>query len=652
MLACLPLISLILLFLIFWSPDKDWRSAALSAAIVWGVLVTAFTEILSLFRFLTSGSVLALWLLAIVALGSIYYRLIKKGKRSLNPLIVTKITPVSLVLLSGVVFIVTTVGLIAVVAPPNTWDSMTYHMSRVVHWIQNHSVAHYPTHDSNQLIHPPLAEFAIMHLQLLSGSDHFANLVQWFSMVGTILGVSLIAKQLGADKRGQIFAAVFCATIPMGILQSSSTQNDYVVCFWLVCLAYYVLLVLPYKTPPTRLLLGIGASLGLAVLTKSSGYIYAFPFMVWFFFWNLNRMGWKLWRPICVVTVIFLSLNFSHYLRNLDLYGTPIATEGSRHYSVEVYSLPTLISNVLRNLSLHVDIVRHLGLQGFITPITGKVEKLISIIHTFLGVDINDPRTTARFLYKVPGLSFDENIAGNSLHFFLILLAIALFIAHKKLRIQKEIIGYLLTLIGGFFLFCFMFKFMIYHSRHHLSIFVLFSAFVGLVFSKSWNRHIVAVIAVILLGTSMPWVFANKFRPIAAENNIFNTSRTELYFTNRPQLKDPYLEAVDFLKTQECSNIGLSLGGRTGKAPNFYWEYPFWPLLQKNNEQQVVRFEHIYPQNTSNEKSKIYPHNNFIPCAIIAVRSSREEPIEEIEFKSGTYVQKLSVKPVTVLMKQ
>ncbi|MHC5831404.1 MAG: glycosyltransferase family 39 protein, partial [Nostoc sp.] len=105
--------------------------------------------------------------------------------------------------------------------------------------IQNHTVAHYPTSYTPQLYQNPWSEFVILHFQILSGGDYFANLVQWFSMIGCIIGVSLIARQLGADLRGQVFSAVVTATIPMGILQASSTQNDYVIAFWVVCLAYY-----------------------------------------------------------------------------------------------------------------------------------------------------------------------------------------------------------------------------------------------------------------------------------------------------------------------------------------------------------------------------------------------------------------------------
>jgi 4-amino-4-deoxy-L-arabinose transferase-like glycosyltransferase len=119
-----------------------------------------------------------------------------------------------------------------------------------------------------------------MQFQVLSGGDQWANLVQWFSMFGSVIGVSLIARQLGADTRGQVFAAVIAATIPMGILQASSTQNDYVTTFWLVCLVHYIF---RFKAQPCCAnAVGVGASLALALLTKGTAYLYASPLLVWF----------------------------------------------------------------------------------------------------------------------------------------------------------------------------------------------------------------------------------------------------------------------------------------------------------------------------------------------------------------------------------
>jgi 4-amino-4-deoxy-L-arabinose transferase-like glycosyltransferase len=96
--------------------------------------------------------------------------------------------------------------------------------------------------------------------------------------------VSLAAKQLGGDRRAQILTVVVAATIAMGIMQTSSTQNDYVVAFWLVCLVVFVLR-LNRQRPGTgltgeALVVGGALGLGLALLTKPTAYVFAVPFMV------------------------------------------------------------------------------------------------------------------------------------------------------------------------------------------------------------------------------------------------------------------------------------------------------------------------------------------------------------------------------------
>ena len=139
MFVILPLLSLVLLVLIF-RHTESWRISVLSGAVVWGVLVTAITEILSIFKLITFSSVLAIW--AIVNIILIFWEigLIKKhhliaqnGNANIDkPESPPKKPIYFFILLFGVVFVAGTVGLIALIAPTNTWDSMAYHMPRVV----------------------------------------------------------------------------------------------------------------------------------------------------------------------------------------------------------------------------------------------------------------------------------------------------------------------------------------------------------------------------------------------------------------------------------------------------------------------------------------------------------------------------------------
>src|SRR5438093_3864597 len=244
-----------------------WRVSFLAAAVTWGLAVTAMTEALSLFRLITFGWLLALWV-GLALLSAAICAVVSTREKLTALLQFPAIPRFEFWCLAAVGAIASMVGLVAFVAPPNNADSMIYHMARVMHWLQNQSVAHYPTSIPKQLYQPPWAEFAITHFQVLSGGDRWANLVQWFSMAGSVIGVSLIARQLGADTRGQVLAAVIAATIPMGILQASSTQNDYVTAFWLVCLAHYILRFRTRQSLENAL--GVGGSLALALLTRGT----------------------------------------------------------------------------------------------------------------------------------------------------------------------------------------------------------------------------------------------------------------------------------------------------------------------------------------------------------------------------------------------
>ncbi len=118
---------------------------------------------------------------------------------------------------------------------------MTYHLSRVMHWQQQQSLSYFPTPNLRELHAGPWAEMAVLQGQILIGRDRLAASVQWIAMIGCLIGVSYIAKLLGGSGEAQALAAFITVTIPMGILQSTSTQTDYVVSLWLVCLAAFSL---------------------------------------------------------------------------------------------------------------------------------------------------------------------------------------------------------------------------------------------------------------------------------------------------------------------------------------------------------------------------------------------------------------------------
>lgn len=170
-------------------------------------MLTVITEFLSALKLLNFGGLVGLWLLADLGIGFFYWQLRQQRKEPVNEKNEQESSQISTflkVLLASLILIVIAVGVVAIVAPPNNWDSMNYHLARVMHWIQNRSVEAYPAHYLPQIYIMPWSAYAIAHFQILSNGDRFANLVQWLTMIGSIIGVSLIAQELGANIRGQI----------------------------------------------------------------------------------------------------------------------------------------------------------------------------------------------------------------------------------------------------------------------------------------------------------------------------------------------------------------------------------------------------------------------------------------------------------------
>lgn len=291
------MLALALLAGVFRGWGRGVRESLLLAAPAGMLFVVAVNETLTLCHGLTRTGLIAAWSGLVAVLLAAAWRERRRAGTAVTAAAGPATPPPrhcwrGLVLLLPLSLMLAMVAVIAVIAPPNNWDSMAYHMARVMHWIQNQGIGHYPTHITRQVFMPPAAEWVILHLQLLSGSDRFANLVQWGALTGCVVGVSWIARLLGARYWGQIFAAVAAGTLPMALLQASSTQNDLVCAFWLVCGAAAGLNTvrgtasgMPAPASgagqPWWPVAATGTSFGLALLTKGTAYPYALPFLLW-----------------------------------------------------------------------------------------------------------------------------------------------------------------------------------------------------------------------------------------------------------------------------------------------------------------------------------------------------------------------------------
>ncbi len=221
------------------SLNLPFRYICIFFLLAFSVLVFISTELLSLFNLLTATAIVIFWLILLLIIIVLWTRR-KKYIPSFN-LGWKHFSSFEKCLLIFITFILLITFITAIAAHPNNWDSMTYHIARVMHWMQNKNVNHYPTNIGRQISQPPFAEYVILHLRLFNDNDRLANLVQWIFMCGSIICVSLIARESGGNKTTQLLSAFFAATLPMGILQSTSTQNDYAGSFFIASSVLFLL---------------------------------------------------------------------------------------------------------------------------------------------------------------------------------------------------------------------------------------------------------------------------------------------------------------------------------------------------------------------------------------------------------------------------
>lgn len=175
---------------------------------------------------------------------------------------------------------------VALLSPPNNFDSQTYHLPKVEHWVAQGNLNFWPTAIHRQVTIPPGAEYLLVHLRLLTGGDALYNLVQWCAGLGCLLIASRIAAQLGGGRRAQLITAFVIGTTPMVVLQATSTQTDLVVAAWTGCLATLALHGLTRRASGGSVL-ALGAATGLTAITKTSGLLGAGPLLL---LWGIGQV--------------------------------------------------------------------------------------------------------------------------------------------------------------------------------------------------------------------------------------------------------------------------------------------------------------------------------------------------------------------------
>ena len=599
MLVVLPVTA----FLLLWAaalhqwPSSDKRLTLLRATSAWAVIALVTTEGLSLLGLLHMPGLAISWLLVSTSLLAYLVWIARPDLRQSVPTLGQLRASPSLPLwgtaaIFGITFVV------GFLAAPNTWDSLTTHLSRIAHWLAQGSLAHYATGIELQNFYPPFPAVSILQTYALLPGDRLAFASQWLAMIVAIVGSTYLARRFGADRKGQWLVAVFMASMPIGIAQASSTMTDYVTALWAVALAVETLEC--FQRPSLMAMAAVAVNAALAINTKPTAYPIVLVAGLAAGYACLRRGGPKrLLQFSAIGVVVVLALNLGYLGRNWQTYGHPLG-ERSRvnvHGNVP-FDVGVIISNVTRNVALHL---------GTPSPHINKAIFLgVKGIHDLLGLNQADPRTSVHG-FKVDTPSRHETKVGNLLHTIALGAAIV-GLAISKRQPSSGWLTYTGALALAFMIFSGLFQFSTFGARYQLPYFLLAAPIVGLSGSMLSSRLALVILPAVLLVGSLPWLFSLESRPLIAwpgdAASLLASKREQSYYAYSPGLERTYKGIIGRIEGASCREIGLLLHGNSA-------EYPLWVLMDFPAES--VHFGWIVAGNPSAR----YFADDYDPCAVI-----------------------------------
>jgi 4-amino-4-deoxy-L-arabinose transferase-like glycosyltransferase len=495
---------------------------------------------------------------------------------------------------------------LAMIAPPNNFDSMTYHLPRVMRWLHDGSVAPFATSNERQVYQSPGAEYLQLAAFAITSRYEAMNLVSWSCLVLCATTAALLAGRLGGDQLEQWLAACLAVTLPMAIFQSTNTKNDILVA-WFFCMALLAVLEMRTQGISLRLATMLGVSVGWMLLTKGTAYTLAPAVAAWSVYAALNsKMGPRGLGKLGFAAAIAACFIMPHWLMNNDVFGSPLGPEAQAYYP-KGNRLAATAANVFRNLG-----------SESITPlpaVNGLIVSALERITAAFCVDIHDPSSIGWsgrfFLYDKASLSEDH--AGAPLHLVLFMCA-AIAVALNGTRLAHE---YLVVIATAFLVFCATVSWQQWICRLLLPLAVAAAPVtaVGLRFGAwpTWARNWSLV--GLLVATS-PFLMFNTARYLVGPASVLTLPTIDAQFLTDPLGEAPFVRLVDQLKQRNARHVGLLFDGNE-------WEFPLWRALGGPDR---VFFEHI---GVTNATARLRPANATTPPLVITAADKYREPRAE-----------------------
>ena len=530
--------------------------------------------------------------------------------------------------------------------PPANPDSMAYHLPRAEHWIQNESVAQYATNYLAQAEYAPLMEYNLAVLRLLTGGDSFDGYIQLLAAVICVLGASELAGRLGLSRRGQIFAALFVATVPTFILQVTSTTSG----IFAGAVGMAALVVLTSRSSTASWAprgAAVGLMVGLAYTAKGTVLPLIGPMIAVLVVWGASRVwprdggrvALRHLASFAVAAAVVAAVIVAPFAaRNVAIFGGP-AGELTQAVIIEDPTPASILGNVVRHGSNEFHIGDGTGpARVFSGAVLGPLDW---VYHDLLGQDLADLRTTVE-IYQEPFevqdysiASRTEDIGADPWHLILflssiVILAVGVVRRHCELRLPLALA---LAGVVGYVVFAGTIKTGTYGNRFYIPLWVALAPVVAVAMSRL-PRNLVRVVALLLVVACLPQLLDNYTRPFLHPARDFTTPLEGYY---GPAGLHPWAKGeaeaaarlANRIASSGCERLGIDNGWLYDLPPGtredfsawddgalqnlgIWYEYSLWVGLRDAGWEGEI--QHVNVVNATEELED----RDFQPCALVS----------------------------------
>lgn len=504
--------------------------------------------------------------------------------------------------------------ILAIKMTPNNWDSMTYHLPRIMHWAQNGSVEHYASNSLRQITSPVLAEFVNLYVYVMYGrNDFWFNILQWGSYVLDTFLVVGITRKLKCDYKFSILAGLLFMTMPGAFAEAMTTQNDLFDAMWLLVFVYVLLdflqgenIVFNIECIGKTVLLSFSIAFG--YLTKP-----AIMFGIVIFAIGLLIAWIKTHVPVDVTLKLFacslgiiVTVLAPELIRNFQSFHAFSAPIAGAQQLVGTLDIKYLFVNMLKNMFYNTP-------NYCFTWMAPLIAHGLYYLSYRLGIDLDAESISEwgnEFGFQTAP-NFQHDTAVNTILFTsAAVLFILVIFFYKKMKLRKMQIIYCVLAVVSFVMLCVFLRWERFVTRYMIGYLALLCPMVAVILynmrkSDSLRKIYCLGVSVIIFLSFVEVVNMTIYH--VNESLYADGIRETEYFHNWKETKYvAYRDIADYIKDNNIEKIGILMTEDT-------YEYPLWGMLRGYD----CQIEHVKVDNLSGK----YEDLTFQPdCIFVYLR--------------------------------